>query len=146
MNGKAMKTCFKCGKALPLDDFYRHSRMKDGRLNKCIACTKSDVHTHRLLNISRIRKYDNDRASLPHRVEARVRMAADWRRRNPDGRKAHIAVQNAVRAGRLLKLPCEVCGAEKSEAHHPHYGAPLLVTWLCRAHHMQIHHQAEEQC
>lgn len=39
-----MKSCFKCNIAQPLSSFYAHSAMKDGRLNKCISCTKNDVN------------------------------------------------------------------------------------------------------
>jgi hypothetical protein len=48
-------------------------------------------------------------------------------------------VQNALRLGILAQQPCEVCGAEKSEAHHPDYDRPLEVQWLCRAHHRARH-------
>lgn len=40
------------------------------------------------------------------------------------------------------KQPCEVCGAEKSEAHHDDYTKPLSVRWLCRSHH-RLHHERE---
>lgn len=38
------KVCFKCGRVLPLDSFYKHPRMRDGHLNKCKDCTKTGVH------------------------------------------------------------------------------------------------------
>lgn len=42
------KVCFKCGRLLPLDSFYKHSQMGDGHLNKCKDCTKKEAHNRRI--------------------------------------------------------------------------------------------------
>jgi hypothetical protein len=57
--------------------------------------------------------------------------------RHRDRIRARDAVHGALRAGRLKRLPCEVCGSPKSEAHHDDYSKPLCVRWLCRPHHRQ---------
>lgn len=133
-----MKTCFKCLQSLPLEAFYKHSRMGDGHLNKCKECTKADALAHRLKNLEKYRSYDRMRASMPHRVKQRTQIAKDYQAKYPERRAANNAVNNAVRDGKLRKHPCWVCGA-KALAHHPDYSRPLDVVWLCQPHHKQAH-------
>lgn len=45
----------------------------------------------------------------------------------------------AVRRGAIKRQPCESCGAELAEKHHPDYTKPYDVIWLCRPCHMQKH-------
>lgn len=52
---------------------------------------------------------------------------------------AHRIVYVAIRGGKLVRQPCEVCGGLKSQAHHPDYSKPLQVIWLCATHHKDIH-------
>lgn len=52
---------------------------------------------------------------------------------------AHRAVDTAIKNGSLVRQPCEVCGADRVDAHHDDYSKPLQVRWLCRGHHLQFH-------
>lgn len=151
------KECFKCKQTKTIDDFYKHPETVDGRLGKCKSCTKKDVCLHRSLNLEEVRAYDRKRSSLPHRVQKnkeyeqtpagkeKLRLAkAAWALRNPEKRAAEFAVSNAVRDGRLQRLPCYVCGSSDSEGHHEDYSRPLDVIWLCPKHH-SAHHKAKRE-
>src|SRR5260370_14798419 len=49
-------------------------------------------------------------------------------------------VRRALKAGKLIKQPCEVCGTtENIHAHHEDYSKPLDVRWLCASHHAGLH-------
>jgi hypothetical protein len=135
-----MKTCRKCSRELPLSDYYAHPYMADGHLNICKACTKKRVSAHREANIERIRAYDRERHALPEAVARRTDYAKIYRLKSPQKRAAHMAVARAIRSGKILRMPCLVCGATRSEAHHKDYSAPLEVIWLCPVHHRQVHH------
>lgn len=55
-------------------------------------------------------------------------------------RAAHSLVSEAIRRGDLVRQPCEVCGGTiRVHAHHDDYSKPLLVRWLCVAHHRMLH-------
>ena len=62
-----------------------------------------------------------------------------WQEANPIARWAHIATASAIRRGLIKRQPCEVCGAEKTDAHHENHRDPLNVRFLCRRHHSQLH-------
>ena len=152
------KTCFKCLCVKPAEEFYVHIRMADGRLGKCKVCTKSDVMAHRAANLEKVQAYDRSRGMLPHRVEARnayqltdaaktshQESIARWALAFPERKAAVNAVGNALRSGRLQKLPCLVCGEQKVEGHHPDYDQPLSVVWLCNKHHRETHAMTQER-
>lgn len=133
-----MKICFKCGIEKDADQFYKHPAMKDGRLNKCIECTRDDVSRNYALKRNQYRAYEVGRNQAPQRKEDKLRYQADSRLRDPQKCKARSAVANAKRNGRLVEYPCWVCGA-KAQAHHRDYSRPLDVEWLCQDHHRQLH-------
>jgi hypothetical protein len=134
------KECFKCGAEKPLTSFYKHSRMADGHLNKCKECNKRDVRENRLAKVEYYREYDNIRWQKDKRRRAQqYERSKQWNAENPEKYKAHYAVANAVRDGRLVKKPCEVCGDEYTHGHHDDYSKPLDVRWLCPSHHRLLH-------
>lgn len=154
-----MKVCFKCGISKPLDDFYKHGQMKDGRLNKCKECTKNDATKHRIERIYYYRAYDKQRASAPHRAQARkdysrseagrlshARALKRQRVKYPDKYRARTTFWNAVRDGKVVPWPvcCVPECNSKPEAHHPDYSRPLDVVWLCSVHHKQVHAMANK--
>ena len=129
-----MKKCFKCEELFELDMFYRHSGMRDGRLNKCINCTKKDVFEHRVKNIDKVRAYDRERGNRQG-----VEYLREYRARFPRKYRAHSLVRSALRSGAMQKQPCEICGAGGAHGHHDDYLKPRSVRWLCAAHHSQWH-------
>jgi RNase P subunit RPR2 len=68
----------------------------------------------------------------------------NWRRRNPQKAAAHIAVNNAIKTGRLVKMPCEKCKSPLAHAHHDDYGKKLDVRWLCKKCHDEHHYGSIE--
>ena len=133
------KTCFKCKTVKPLDEFYKHTAMADGHLNKCKECNKKDALEHRLKNIEKVREYDKRRAKLPDRIKLALRVNQEWRVADKRRTQCHNAVARAIRNNELSSMPCVRCGELKSLAHHEDYNKPLDVMWLCQPCHKQRH-------
>jgi len=149
-----MKKCFKCNEMKPLNQFYKHNKMADGHLGKCIDCTKKDVREHREKNIDRVRAYDRERGMLPHRVLARKKYrktaegklairngAKNYRLHHPLKYASVTILNNAVRDKKIVKPnKCSLCGSSgKIHGHHDDYYKPLEVIWVCPMCHKKIH-------
>lgn len=100
--------CRKCNRILPLDAFYART---DPRFKRPVRA---------------------------HCKQCEIEATKEYQRANPTKRRARSQVAIAIRAGKLTRQPCEVCGAEKADAHHPDYERPLEVRWLCRRHHSKV--------
>jgi hypothetical protein len=152
------KKCPDCGITKPLTLFYRHKKMADGHLNKCMECVKARVRKHRAENLERVQAYDRLRGLLPHRkagVKARAHRYKEQHalavkaayRAEPQKRAARIAVGNALRDGRI-KAPqaCSRClTVGRVEAHHEDYSKPFDVVWLCTSCHGLRHREINEE-
>lgn len=134
-----MKKCFKCDSIQPLSNFYKHKEMLDGYLNKCKECTKRDSQQNRLLKIDYYRAYDRARGNRQS-----SQYTLNWRKKNLAKYQAQTLVGNLLRAKKIKKQPCEVCGKTKSHAHHDDYSKPFDVRWLCAAHHSEWHKENGE--
>lgn len=133
-----LKRCFKCLQDKPVEEFYRHRMMADGRLNKCKECAKFDVAVNRLKSVERVRQYDRDRATQSHRVALRERVIQREREEHPQRAAARLITTRAVRSRKLVKpQACEGCSRTdgRLEAHHLDYSRPLLVMFLCKPCH-----------
>lgn len=158
------KQCFKCQQVKPLDDFYKHPQMADGRLNKCKACAKSDASQHRSDNLEACRAYDRKR--FQHDLERRslqidqsrewarnnpekmAEVKAQWQARNPEKRQCHISLASALTKGTLVKsASCQSCGISgvRIHGHHHDYTKPLDVMWLCATCHAKQHRLERER-
>jgi hypothetical protein len=128
--------------------------MADGHLNKCKSCTKQDtenrrknkeqdvnwVLSERKRHREKSRKYRNDGKDVNDSNLSKKK----WCKENPEKRKAHNAVKNALRYGKIHRHPCCICG-NKAQAHHEDYSKPLDVIWLCLRHHADRHIEIKEQ-
>jgi len=130
------KVCFKCEKRKPVEMFYRHPRMKDGRVGKCKECNKSDVRQNRSDRIDYYRAYDRNRGSRQSAKDIKR-----YRQNNPIKYGASCMVNNAVRDGKLKKPKrCQECRqVTRLHGHHDDYSKPLEVRWLCPACHHGWH-------
>jgi hypothetical protein len=124
--------CKTCQQEKAEGAFYASNRAR------CKECIKSSVRANRLEKIDYYRQYDRMRASQPHRTANNFQQSQSWRQEYPNRRRAQGMVQHALRAGKLKKQPCWVCGSN-AVAHHPDYDRPLDVVWLCQPHHKQAH-------
>lgn len=141
MDDETKKRCFKCRRTKPIRMFYKHPKMADGYLGKCKACAKKDVAKNYRDNIEAKREYERQRWNDPSRRSMVSKYMDEHRKRYPGKTKARRAVANALKTGAITRLPCEVCGDTKSEAHHEDYRKPLDVRWLCFYHHRIAHGQ-----
>lgn len=135
-----IRTCNICKIAKPFTDFYWDSRfnLPFGRCKPCYL-KKCRAYRHSEKGKKVYAKWLDKNGR-----DVRNKALLKWRLANDDKYRAHYAVTNAVRDGRLKKEPCIKCGNPKSEAHHESYSEEnwLNVIWVCRTHHSEITYES----
>lgn len=101
--------------------------------------SKSEDYRHKfeMVTQERDRKYQKEKRLLNPLEESEENMK--YKLENPEKIKAHLVLHRALRNGKICKEPCQICGNENSQAHHPNYLLPLFVKWLCPSHHKKEH-------
>ena len=135
------KQCFKCGRILDIEDFYKHKAMKDGHLGKCKDCAKKDTLTRARLHSDKIKAYEKVRSQTEKRKANRRFYVKKYRQEHPERTRINTAVERAIRKGVIVKPNnCCICGEEtKLYAHHPNYNEPFNVIFVCQSCHKKIH-------
>jgi len=159
-----MKPCSKCLVVKPIESFNRDKTHADGLASVCRECRilakkQAWVSRSSLLTPEQIAEDNKKRGEATKRwikknpqiaakykklyrsrhPEAKIRHFYAHKAKNPEKVKARAIAMAAIRSGKIVRLPCEVCGNPKSESHHDDYSKPLDVRFLCLKHHREFH-------
>jgi hypothetical protein len=142
-----MPNCSKCGNT------YKLTKRKS---TVCLDCKRNMDRAWRLkrkeegnpvisnqVSPEYMAAYQSEYNKKPEVKKRRAEQMKGYRLNLIEHHKAREAVNKAIKKGLMIRLPCEVCGLAKSEAHHDDYSKPLDVRFLCRKHHLEHHAKAE---
>ena len=79
-----------------------------------------------------------DIGALSSKVIALQQANKRWQELQPLRKAATVILNNAIKYKKIIKPKlCQAhdCTETKVEGHHPDYGHPLSVVWLCNKHH-----------
>ena len=127
------RICAICRVEKPLEQFYRCRSKPLGRDYRCKDCfrvirRKLDKTPKRILKSKEWLKSEKGK-ELYRRRYAQNKIQV----------RVYRTIQRLIKAGIILRQPCEICGTENGNAHHPDYSQPLKIVWLCQKHHAEIH-------
>ena len=137
-----MKHCNACCEDKDKSEFGKRAASIDGLSAKCKGCQR-EYDKKRLRDPKRMRaRRDYQKTELGKIAHGKANKR--WLEKNVIKRSAHIMVGNAIKSGKLIKMPCEVCKNNNSHGHHDDYAKPLNVRWLCDTHHNEWHNDNGE--
>ncbi len=136
------KWCGRCRSMLPFSDFRKNRSKKSGLSDWCRLCadqawynrfySNPEARERHYATVKRWKKSENGILSMRNEVKR-------YRKKYPEKVRARNKINGEIRAGRLRRQECEVCGSPNANAHHADYSKPLEVRWLCDLHHTEVH-------
>jgi hypothetical protein len=142
-----IKTCKTCGIEKDVSLFYK---TPGGYRGECKKCTIKSHHKYQN-DVSRAKKRAmnalNGRAYEPNNANRNNKATRKYEQQNPIKKGAHDKLNKAIKTGKIkANCFCEICGIEtKTQAHHTDYSEPLIVVWVCRECHRDIHRMPNKE-
>lgn len=137
--------CKQCGERKAVKEFNRHHRQgpyEPWNLSICKNCSHRRYEQRRAVPRQLRKLHKASRAWKQTNPERHAKLAREYRERHPEKIVAQNRLNYAVRKGRVVRLPCEVCGTtDRVHGHHPSYDPKdwYNVRWLCSVCHTSEH-------
>lgn len=133
-----MKNCWRCGISRPKEDFMKDSSRADGLSHVCKVCDRERFKGYYLKHRDHVNERVKKYTQTPTGKEVARRRNKHMMEKYPEKYKTRYMTRMYIKAGKITKKPCEICGDANVEVHHPDYSDAINVHFYCRYHHRVV--------
>lgn len=130
------KKCKVCKEIKPVSEFYKKDTSHFGIQyyhSMCKPCEKRYRAKMQDWYKGYIKEWNKENKEYITAKHKEITKSQPKRNRTRNRTRYYISI------GKIIKMPCAVCGAIKVHAHHPDYDDHMRVVWLCPQHHSLLH-------